>query len=64
MKHKQMDKSIHDGEASSLSPECSLQHLHTNTQTARKYVQDTKNKVNAFFDKMTTTSSTGALVLL
>ncbi|MEZ7650573.1 hypothetical protein O3616_09905, partial [Streptococcus sp. 27098_8_86] len=31
-----------------------------NTQTARKYVQDTKNKVNAF-DKMTTTSSTEQL---
>ena len=59
-KHKVMDtnfKSIYDGISSLYRLSAPLSStFYTNTQTARKYVQDTKNKVNAF-DKMTTTSS-------
>ena len=59
-KHKVMDtnfKSIYDGISSLYHLSAPLSStFYTNTQTARKYVQDTKNKVNAF-DKMTTTSS-------
>ena len=63
-KHKVMDtnfKSIYDGISSLYHLSAPLSStFYTNTQTARKYVQDTKNKVNAF-DKMTTTSSTEQL---
>jgi|GEM_PF-1053047 len=63
-KHKVMDtnfKSIYDGISSLYRLSAPLSStFYTNTQTARKYVQDTKNKVNAF-DKMTTTSSTEQL---
>lgn len=63
-KHKVMDtnfKSIYDGISTLYRLSAPLSNtFYTNTQTARKYVQDTKNKVNAF-DKMTTTSSTEQL---
>ena len=63
-KHKVMDtnfKSIYDGISSLYHLSAPLSStFYTNTQTARKYVQDTKNKVNTF-DKMTTTSSTEQL---
>ncbi|VTS70865.1 polymorphic toxin type 15 domain-containing protein [Streptococcus australis] len=63
-KHKVMDtnfKSIYDGTSSLYHLSAPLSStFYTNTQTARKYVQDTKNKVNAF-DKMMTTSSTEQL---
>ena len=63
-KHKVMDtnfKSIYDGISSLYRLSAPLSStFYTNTQTARKYVQDTKNKVNAF-DKMMTTSSTEQL---
>ena len=63
-KHKVMDtnfKSIYDGISSLYRLSAPLSStFYTNTQTARKYVQETKNKVNAF-DKMTTTSSTEQL---
>ena len=63
-KHKVMDtnfKSIYDGISSLYRLSAPLSStFYTNTQTARKYVQETKNKVNTF-DKMTTTSSTEQL---
>ena len=63
-KHKVMDtnfKSIYDGISTLYRLSAPLSStFYTNTQTARKYVQDTKNKVNAF-DKMMTTSSTEQL---
>nr|WP_276469571.1 GH-E family nuclease [Streptococcus gordonii] len=63
-KHKVMDtnfKSIYDGISTLYRLSAPLSStFYTNTQTARKYVQDTKNKVNTF-DKMTTTSSTEQL---
>ena len=63
-RHKVMDtnfKSIYDGISSLYRLSAPLSStFYTNTQIARKYVQDTKNKVNAF-DKMTTTSSTEQL---
>ena len=63
-KHKVMDtnfKSIYDGISSLYHLSAPLSStFYTNTQTARKYVQDTKNKVNAF-DKMTSPSSTEQL---
>ena len=63
-KHKVMDtnfKSIYDGISTLYHLSAPLSStFYTNTQTARKYVQDTKNKVNAF-DKMTSPSNTEQL---
>ncbi|MBF0777099.1 MULTISPECIES: T7SS effector LXG polymorphic toxin, partial [unclassified Streptococcus] len=62
--HKTMDtnfQSIYDGISNLYHLNAPLSStFYTNTQTARQYVQDTKNKVLAF-DTMTSTSSTEQL---